>query len=181
MLFRRLDMDNNNIIEINNLSVSFLSKKLFQKSIKVNAVNNLSLEIKKNSIYGLVGESGCGKTTTAKSIAKLINISSGDINYYNQNITNLSQKEFRKYRKNIQIIFQDPYSSLNPRIKVGDIVEIMGKINKVGNTSIEVDLIVYATTMETGKKKLVTEGTIKYVKINNLGEPTPVKSSSHSE
>ena len=94
-------MDNNNIIEINNLSVSFLSKKLFQKSIKVNAVNNLSLEIKKNSIYGLVGESGCGKTTTAKSIAKLINISSGDINYYNQNITNLSQKEFRKYRKNI--------------------------------------------------------------------------------
>ena len=116
-------MDNNNIIEINNLSVSFLSKKLFQKSIKVNAVNNLSLEIKKNSIYGLVGESGCGKTTTAKSIAKLINISSGDINYYNQNITNLSQKEFRKYRKNIQIIFQDPYSSLNPRIKVGDIVE----------------------------------------------------------
>ena len=59
-------MDNNNIIEINNLSVSFLSKKLFQKSIKVNAVNNLSLEIKKNSIYGLVGESGCGKTTTAK-------------------------------------------------------------------------------------------------------------------
>jgi acyl-CoA thioesterase YciA len=66
-------------------------------------------------------------------------------------------------------------------VKVGDIVEIMGKINKVGNTSIEVDLIVYATTMETGKKKLVTEGTIKYVKINNLGEPTPVKSSSHSE
>ena len=66
-------------------------------------------------------------------------------------------------------------------VKVGDIVEIMGKINKVGNTSIEVDLIVYATTMETGKKKLVTEGTIKYVKINNLGEPTLVKSSSHSE
>jgi acyl-CoA thioesterase YciA len=66
-------------------------------------------------------------------------------------------------------------------VKVGDIVEIMGKINKVGNTSIEVDLIVHATTMETGKKKLVTEGTIKYVKINNSGEPTPVKSSSHSE
>ena len=66
-------------------------------------------------------------------------------------------------------------------VKVGDIVEIMGKINKVGNTSIEVELEVIATTMETGKKKRVTEGTIKYVKINNNGEPTPVKSSSHSE
>ena len=66
-------------------------------------------------------------------------------------------------------------------VKVGDIVEIMGKINKVGNTSIEVELEVIATTMETGKKKRVTEGTIKYVKINNNGEPTSVKSSSHSE
>jgi len=135
MLFKRLDMDNNNIIEINNLSVSYLSKKIFQKSIKVNAVNNLSLKIKKNTIYGLVGESGCGKTTTAKSIAKLVNISSGDIHYYNQNITKLSPHEFRKYRKNIQIIFQDPYSSLNPRIKVGKIVEepirIHTKYNKL--------------------------------------------------
>ena len=59
-------------------------------------------------------------------------------------------------------------------VKVGDIVEIMGKINKVGNTSIEVDLIVYATTMETGKKKLVTEGTIKYVKIDNCGKPIKI-------
>ena len=66
-------------------------------------------------------------------------------------------------------------------VKVGDIVEIMGKINKVGNTSIEVELEVIATTMETGKKKRVTEGTIKYVKINNNGEPTSVKTNSHSE
>ena len=66
-------------------------------------------------------------------------------------------------------------------VKVGDIVEIKGKINKVGNTSIEVDLIVQATTMETGKKKLVTEGTIKYVKINNLGKPIPVSSTNQSE
>ena len=66
-------------------------------------------------------------------------------------------------------------------VKVGDIVEIKGKINKVGNTSIEVDLIVQATTMETGKKKLVTEGTIKYVKISNLGKPIPVSSNNQSE
>jgi acyl-CoA thioesterase YciA len=66
-------------------------------------------------------------------------------------------------------------------VKVGDIVEIMGKINKVGNTSIEVDLEVQATNMETGKKKQVTEGTIKYVKINNSGEPTPINSNSHNE
>ena len=67
------------------------------------------------------------------------------------------------------------------RVKVGDIVEIIGKINKVGNTSIEVDLEVQATNMETGKKKQVTEGTIKYVKINNYGEPTPINSNSHNE
>tara|TARA_B100000242_G_C42934874_1_gene433551 strand:- start:331 stop:714 length:384 start_codon:yes stop_codon:yes gene_type:complete len=66
-------------------------------------------------------------------------------------------------------------------VKVGDIVEIKGKINKVGNTSIEVDLIVQATTMETGKKKLVTEGTIKYVKISNLGKPIPVSSTNQCE
>ena len=62
-------------------------------------------------------------------------------------------------------------------VKVGDIVEIMGKINKVGNTSIEVDLLVQATTMETGKKKQVTEGTIKYVKIDTLGSPTAIDST----
>ena len=62
-------------------------------------------------------------------------------------------------------------------VKVGDIVEIMGKINKVGNTSIEVDLLVQATTMETGKKKQVTEGTIKYVKIDTSGSPTAIDST----
>ena len=66
-------------------------------------------------------------------------------------------------------------------VKVGDIVEIMGKITKVGNTSIEVELVVQATTMETGKKKLVTEGTIKYVKIDNSGKPTPINSNSQIE
>lgn len=66
-------------------------------------------------------------------------------------------------------------------VKVGDIVEIMGRITKVGNTSIEVDLMVHATTMETGKKKLVTEGTIKYVKIDNFGKPTPINSNSQIE
>jgi acyl-CoA thioesterase YciA len=62
-------------------------------------------------------------------------------------------------------------------VKVGDIVEIMGKINKVGNTSIEVDLLVQATNMETGKKKQVTEGTIKYVKIDTSGSPTAIDST----
>ena len=66
-------------------------------------------------------------------------------------------------------------------VKVGDIVEIMGKINKVGNTSIEVDLLVQATTMETGKKKQVTEGTIKYVKIDTLGSPTAIDSFKTQE
>ena len=66
-------------------------------------------------------------------------------------------------------------------VKVGDIVEIMGKITKVGNTSIEVELMVQATTMETGKKKLVTEGNIKYVKIDNSGKSIPINSNSQIE
>tara|TARA_Y100000590_G_scaffold450459_1_gene590162 strand:- start:177 stop:563 length:387 start_codon:yes stop_codon:yes gene_type:complete len=73
-----------------------------------------------------------------------------------------------------RMIFRKP-------VKVGDIVEIMGKINKVGNTSIKVDLLVQATTMETGKKKQVTEGTIKYVKIDNVGTPTSIDSSKAPE
>ena len=66
-------------------------------------------------------------------------------------------------------------------VKVGDIVEIMGKINKVGNTSIEVDLLVQATNMETGKKMQVTEGTIKYVKIDNAGKATSIDSTKQQE
>ena len=73
-----------------------------------------------------------------------------------------------------RMIFRKP-------VKVGDIVEIMGKINKVGNTSIKVDLLVQATTMETGQKKQVTEGTIKYVKIDNVGTPTSIDSSKAPE
>ena len=66
-------------------------------------------------------------------------------------------------------------------VKVGDMVEIMGKINKVGNTSIEVDLKVQSTNMETGLKKQVTEGTIKYVKINSKGDPISVIANSFNE
>ena len=81
----------------------------------------------------IVGESGSGKSTLAKALIRLINIDSGDIFFKNKKISNLSSKEMRIFRKDIQMIFQDPYASLNPRFKVRDILEEPLIINKIGD------------------------------------------------
>jgi peptide/nickel transport system ATP-binding protein/oligopeptide transport system ATP-binding protein len=81
----------------------------------------------------IVGESGSGKSTLAKALIRLINIDSGDIFFKNKKINDLSSKEMKIFRKDIQMIFQDPYASLNPRFKVKDILEEPLIINKIGN------------------------------------------------
>lgn len=112
------------ILQIESLNTEFVLEKTFfgkpKKHLK--AVNNVSFDVYENETLGLVGESGCGKTTLGRTILQMIKSSSGSIKYKGKELTELNQKELRKVKRNIQIIFQDPYSSLNPRLTVGEAI-----------------------------------------------------------
>ena len=119
-----MNSQNINLIEINNLKKYFPIKGgLFNKKIgDVKAVEKINFTIKKGDVLGLVGESGSGKTTLGRSILRLIEPSEGKIIFENIDITSLSEKEMRKFRKDMQIIFQDPFASLDPRKRVLNII-----------------------------------------------------------
>jgi oligopeptide transport system ATP-binding protein len=113
------------ILEVKNLIKHFPITKgfIFQKQVgAVKAVDDISFSIRQGETLGLVGESGCGKTTTGRVILRLMEPTSGDVQFENQNVFKLGKEELRRMRRNMQIIFQDPYSSLNPRMTVGDII-----------------------------------------------------------
>ncbi|RHX87871.1 ABC transporter ATP-binding protein [Leptospira stimsonii] len=112
------------MIRIQDLTISFYSKSGFGfKKNRIAAVDGISLEIESNEILGLVGESGCGKSTLGRGLVKLLQPESGTIFFEDQEITSLPNSEFFPFRKNIQIIFQDPYSSLNPRMTISEILK----------------------------------------------------------
>ena len=111
-------MQDNTLIKVQGLSVEFpLSSKK-----KVHAVSNVSLDVKQHEVLALVGESGCGKSTLGKAMIQLIKPTSGEVSFKDNVITNMPAKAFRDYRRQMQIVFQDPYASLDPRMSVRDII-----------------------------------------------------------
>ena len=110
------------LLEIVNLKKYFESRKGFSKNATIKAVDDVSFKLYEGETLGLVGESGCGKTTLGRSILHLEEITSGKIFYKGKDITVLSKPELVNLRKEIQIIFQDPFSSLNPRISIGNAI-----------------------------------------------------------
>ncbi|APS98543.1 dipeptide/oligopeptide/nickel ABC transporter ATP-binding protein [Borreliella mayonii] len=113
------------ILKVENLMQTFTTGEdfLFWKNKqKVNAVNNISFEVEKNKTLGLVGESGCGKSTTLRSIMQLYTPTSGGIYFNGKNITKLSKKELLKTKKDMQMVFQDPHTSLDPRMTIKEII-----------------------------------------------------------
>src|SRR5574341_2245364 len=113
------------ILEVKNLVKHLPITKGFivQRQVgAVQAVDDISFFIKRGETLGLVGESGCGKTTTGRVILRLMEPTSGEAYFEGRNIFTLGKEDLRRMRRDMQIIFQDPYSSLNPRMTVGDII-----------------------------------------------------------
>lgn len=118
-----MNNDGNALISIHGLKVHFnLGGGIFSEKKVVKAVDGVSLEIQNGETLGLVGESGCGKSTLGRALLRLIEPTGGQVFYNGKDLAHLSQSAMREQRKNLQMIFQDPYASLNPRMTVGQII-----------------------------------------------------------
>ena len=124
------------------ISIKNLNKEFKGGGRTVHAVNNVSLDIYKGETLGLVGESGCGKSTLGNMLLHLHTPTSGDVYFEGQEISRLRNREVKKLYRRLQIIFQDPYSSLDPKKKIGWLIEEPLKIHGIGNSKSERDVIV---------------------------------------
>ena len=121
------------LLDVKNLKVHFPIKKgLLAKTVgNVYAVDDVSFTLKEGETLGFVGESGCGKTTTGLAVLRLIKATSGEVFYRGKDILQAKKSELRSLKKQMQIIFQDPYSSLNPRMTVNQIISDPMDIHKL--------------------------------------------------
>ncbi|MEX0416741.1 ABC transporter ATP-binding protein [Bacillus sp. C30] len=125
--------NNPSLIEVQNLKKYFPIKQgIFKKIIgNVKAVDDVSFHIRQGETFGLVGESGSGKSTLGRSILQLQKPTEGKVFFEGQELISLSKQELRKVRREMQIIFQDPFGSLNPRLTIGDIIGEMFRVHKI--------------------------------------------------
>ena len=124
------------LLEVRHLVKHFTrGQGLFAKPAVVRAVDDISFTIDEGEMFGLVGESGSGKSTTGRCILRLIEPTSGDVLFRDEHVLRFSRQRLRLARRDMQIVFQDPYSSLNPRMRAGDIVEEPLIIHRLGSRS----------------------------------------------
>ncbi len=123
------------LIEVKDLKKHFpIMRGVFRKQVgAVRAVDGVSFNIYKGETLGLVGESGCGKSTTGRTILQLLDATEGTVHFKGTDLTSLNSTELRKARRHMQMVFQDPYASLNPRMTVGSIVSEPLEVHNIGN------------------------------------------------
>jgi len=135
------------ILKIENLHKWFPLRRTITQILKreyawVKAVDGITFNINQGEIFGLVGESGCGKTTTGKLLMKLLEPTDGKIIFKGKDVTHLEANKLKEYRRNVQMVFQDPYASMNPRFRARDVLEEPLIIHQVGETRAEREKIV---------------------------------------
>jgi peptide/nickel transport system ATP-binding protein len=149
---KMLDPRGEPLLSVKDLKVHFpIRKGLFGRTVgHVKAVDGISFDVWPGQTLGLVGESGCGKTTTGRAILRLLDLTAGEVWFDGRDLSKIRPKAFRALRRDLQIIFQDPYSSLNPRMTVGDMVSEPMEVHRLVSSKAEAQERVAALLKEVG-------------------------------